>query len=520
MARDDISEMTPCVYPPRTFASVCSGIEAASAAWEPLGWKCLWLAEIDKAASAVLAHHFPDVPNLGDLVALPDRMLAGEMDPPDVLIGGTPCQSFSVAGLRGGMADARGALTLAFVRLVDAIDMRRAALGLPPVLIVWENVPGVLTHKENPFGCFLGALAGENLPLQPSGRKWTHAGLVSGPQRTIAWRVLDAQYFGLAQRRNRVFVVASADFRTDPGAILFECEGMRRDSPPRRETGEGATHPIASSLTNSGRGIARAGDTRGQDPVVAVSPIPFDTTQISSPDNYSSPQAGDPCHPLAAGAHPPAIAFSGKGHGGDAMMECAPTLRASGHMDSHANAGAPPAVIYAIQERAVCENPAAGPDGVGVRADNCAYTLEARSTPQAVCVTGSVTHALKADGFDGSEDGTGRGQPITVYGFQPHIARNGRGDAGEIINALTSQAGQTGKGDAAPCVATGMRVRRLMPIECERLQGFPDHWTLAKAHNGRPVIQADGPRYKQLGNSMAVPIIRWLGERIQTELTA
>ena len=286
------------------------------------------------------------------------------------------------------------------------------------------------------------------------------------------------------------------------------------------------------------------------------------------------------------------IAFSSKDFGADATRDLSPTLRASGHAESHQNGGSPPAVAYAIQERAVSGNAAAGPDGVGVRADDCAYTMEARSVPQSVaystevfdpnqitcptngstpttelchtlpakatppvaysvtlrgrnggataelgdggggdkphvlaevCVTGSVTHTLKADGFDGSEDGTGRGHPIVCHGTQDPCVSDiafamGRNNGGENV-----------------ILAPQMAVRRLMPVECERLQGFPDNWTRIpvrhykqrKITKTRPehmwerdpdggwwLMAADGPRYKQLGNSMAVPVMRWLGQRI------
>jgi site-specific DNA-cytosine methylase len=233
-----------------TYGSVCSGIEAATLAWKPLGMRATWFAEIEAFPSAVLAHHYPNTPNLGDMTKLGAQVLAGMIAAPDVLVGGTPCQAFSVAGMREGLTDPRGALTIKYVELADAVDYVRAGQRKPPCVIVWENVPGVLSDKGNAFGCFLGALAGEDCELQPSGKKWPDAGCVYGPKRTIAWRVLDAQYFGLAQRRRRVFVVASARDGFDPTEILFEREGTRRDSPPGREE-KSALHP---TLTAKGGG--------------------------------------------------------------------------------------------------------------------------------------------------------------------------------------------------------------------------------------------------------------------------
>jgi len=235
-----------------TFGSVCSGIEAASVAWQPLGWKASWLAEIEPFPSAVLAHRFPDVANLGDMTQISKRVLTGSVVAPDVLTGGTPCQAFSVAGMRAGLDDARGQLTIRFVEIADAIDHVRAGRGEEPCIIIWENVPGVLSDKGNAFGCFLGALAGEDCELQPSGQRWTNAGCVYGPKRAVAWRILDAQYFGLAQRRRRVFVVASARAGFDPAAVLFEREGVRRDTAPRRGEGQDVAGTISSRTTGGG----------------------------------------------------------------------------------------------------------------------------------------------------------------------------------------------------------------------------------------------------------------------------
>lgn len=558
------------------FGSVCSGIEAASVAWSPLGWSAAWFAEVDRAASDVLKYRFPHVVNHGDMTGLAAMVLAGEIEAPDILVGGTPCQAFSVAGRREGLADARGQLTLAFVDLVDAIDRVRRLAGKPPVIVVWENVPGVLTSKDNAFGCFLAGIAGEDDALVPAGAKWTNAGAVLAPERSIAWRTLDAQYFGLTQRRRRVFVVASAREDIDPAAILLESDGVRRDSAPRREAGEGITHPVAPCLTSSGRGVERTGDTRGQDAVVDDSD---DGVRSQRPAGLSPAvptwwDGRDVSQTLDAVLHKgqtmpeknrfPAvlqpIASSAKDYGGDASVGDTPTLRSMNHDGSHANGGGQVGVAYAIQERAVCVNPAAGPDADAVRADDCAYTLEARSVPQgvaysvalrgreggataelgdevagaqrassgggdkahvlapvapAVCVTGSVTHTLKAEGFDASEDGTGRGQPIVpAIGF----AQNQRDEVRlmDVSGALAAEPGmkQTTYVLGSP---TTMAVRRLMPVECERLQGFPDNWTLVPTgKHGKPA--ADGPRYKQCGNSMATNVMHWIGRRIKATL--
>ena len=227
-----------------TYGTVCSGIEAPSSAVDPLGWRPLWFSEIEPFPKAVLAHHYPHVPDLGDMTTIPARIRAGSIPAPDVFIGGTPCQSFSVAGLRKGLADPRGQLTRTFVEILDALDDVRTQDGKPPAICLYENVPGILSDKDNAFGNFLAALVGEDEPLQPAGPRWTDAGCVLGPTRTAAWRILDAQYFGVAQRRRRVFVVVCArGAGVDPLEVLLVEEGVRRDPPTRGEAGK-ALPPI------------------------------------------------------------------------------------------------------------------------------------------------------------------------------------------------------------------------------------------------------------------------------------
>ena len=208
------------------YGSVCSGIEAATVAWEPLGWKCQFVSEIEPYCCALLKHYYPDVPNLGNMTKTDWSQWVGKLD---VLVGGTPCQAFSVAGLRRSLNDERGNLSLEFVR---------AAYIIRPRYVVWENVPGVLNTHDNAFGCFLGALAGADSALIPArGQRWTDFGVVNGPTRRIAWRILDAQWFGLAQRRERVFVVASSGDGAHPVEILLEREGVQRNFAPSREAG-------------------------------------------------------------------------------------------------------------------------------------------------------------------------------------------------------------------------------------------------------------------------------------------
>jgi len=252
---------------PVRYISVCAGIEAASVATKPLGWEPIAFSEIEPFPCAVLAHHYPEVPNLGDMTKFrewPEEVFADC----DVLVGGPPCQAFSVAGLRKGISDPRGALTLCYVQLLNHIDEVRAAHGKPPCVALYENVPGLLSDKDNAFGNFLAALVGEDEPLLPAGPRWTDAGCVLGPTRAAAWRILDAQYFGVAQRRRRVFVVVSARAGgVDPIEVLLVEPGVRRDPPTRGEAQQDAAADPRGST--AGGGGDRAGHAGGRDGGVA-----------------------------------------------------------------------------------------------------------------------------------------------------------------------------------------------------------------------------------------------------------
>lgn len=355
-----------------TYGSVCSGIEAASVAWEPVGMKPLWFSEIEPFPSAVLAAHWPQVDNLGDMTKLAAAVRVGDVPAPDLLVGGTPCQAFSISGMRGGMSDERGKLTLSYVELADAIDDKREENNERPAIIVWENVKGVLSSEDNAFGCFIAGLAGEDEPLEPGARpehgksnqfwtwnkktsqhiaSWPVTGCVIGPKRTVSWRVLNAKYLGVAQGRPRVFVIASAGEGFSPTEVLFEYQSMQRDSSESRETGESHTCKVGICPEKTGVTIYR----------------------IRSFGEYVE-------------------------------SDYASTLKARDHKDS----------------------------------------------------TDLIV----------TEDG----------------------------------------------------VRRLTPVECERLQGFPDNHTRISWRGKDAADCPDGPRYRAIGNSMAVPVMRWIGERILAAL--
>ncbi len=522
------------------FGSVCSGIEAASVAWHPIGWKAAWLAEIEPFPSAVLAHHYPDVPNLGDMTTISRRVLTGEVSAPDVFCGGTPCQAFSVAGLRESLADERGNLTLKFVEIADAIDHVRVGRGEDECIVFWENVPGVLSTKDNAFGCFLGSLAGEDCELKPPGKRWADAGCVFGPQRAIAWRVLDAQYFGLAQRRRRVFVVASARKGFDPATVLFEWDGVRRDTAPSREARQVAPTIPARSTAGGGLGTdfdcdggticvatGQAGAEIGADmaptlncnheaPYVAHSLrgegfdasedgtgrgtpwVPVAMINMQGSKGNAVAQADGPSFTLNAmhghDMHAVAVPVGVTIHGTDPTVqkvasydELAQCLRARtpGNIDNSSTTVVQQPVAYGIRTANTSSN------GWGVQ-EECTHTLDCA---QGVAVAQPVAHAIQA--------GALRVNPLS--------GPDGIGVQADHAYTLEARA-------EVQAVQSAMQVRRLTPTEAERLQGFPDGYT-AIPWRGKPADQCpDGPRYKALGNSWAIPCVSWIGKRIQVEV--
>lgn len=705
-----------------TFGTLCSGIESASEAFNPLGAECRYVSEIEPYPCGVLADlhsagkpmrmpspddvEFPGgldpndaelfkvlaaktkpkpaeaafvkawrtraerraaiktidrfdrwgdrIPNFGDLTQIdPDEIPAV-----DLLVAGFPCQDYSIAGLRQSLAGARGNLTLLGVMLIHELRRRGRIRS-----VLLEQVPDILNTKDNAFGSLLGGIVGHDAAIASplKGGRWPSTGVADGPLGRAAWRVEDAQYSGLAQRRERLFFAGDFGNGPDPVEVLLEREGLSRNPPARRKAGQGIARPLAAGSASSGgyrndadtaenlvptsdiaptlraqeqpshradseayvavrqtafggnntagpldvatartashtasgrqdfesetfivqapdvattlraRDSARGADSDCTDTLIV--PVTYSIMPQNSGKDYKA-RAVDVAQPLMAagpvggnqggdyvvqpvafnwrgggtqtslGFDPdagtvgalhvgqtPAIAFTCKDYGGDAG-DLSPTLRSMGHADSHQNGGGQVAVAFAIQERAVSENPDAGPDGIGVKED-LAYTLEARTNAQAVafslrgrdggampeveqdglspglraadggstrpfvaCATGDITHTLTAEGFDASEDGTGRGPPL----------------------------------------AAGMAVRRITVVEAERLQGFRDHYTLIEwptanrkgqdleetiayliGHGFTPERAAvlaqtpDGPRYKAIGNSKPVFTLRKIG---------
>ena len=500
-------------------ATLFSGVGAPECASPEIDWR--WAAENDPFPSAVLKCRFSGIPNLGDVTADDFCQRAIEAGRPDILVFGSPCQDFSVAGKRLGISAPRGNLALVALGIAER---------LRPRWLVFENVPGLLSNwsgaedgdiepgcqreavENSDFAAFLGEL-----------RECGYLG---------CWRVLDAQFAGVPQRRRRIFFVGYLEDWRPPAAVLLEPESLSGNPPPRRKAGEGIARDIAPCVGASGRGFERAGDTRGQDAVIAIpstgdisyclnadgmgrqdyetEPLishslradGFDASEDGTgrgtplmPVSFGSPvdttgYQGDavvgegdvfPALPAQGGNNgggPGAlVCFTAKDHGADALEDCSPTLRAGGHDASHANAGVMPAVTVALRGR----------EGGGV-AEMGGDTATALRASQG---GGDKPHVLtSAVAFD---DRRGRCGDLTSQG--------------DLANTLHAAKGQSEQ----QCVASAMAVRRLTPVECERLQGLPDGWTNI-VYRGKPA--ADGPRYKAIGNSMAVPVIKWILDRI------
>jgi DNA (cytosine-5)-methyltransferase 1 len=478
------------------FGSVCSGIEAASVAWHPLGWTAAWLSEIEPFPCAVLKHHYPDVPNHGDMTLLPEKILSGQVEAPDLFCGGTPCQAFSVAGLRNSLDDARGNLSLTFVGIANAIDHVRSLRGDSPAIVFWENVPGVLNTKDNAFGCFLGALAGESDPIKPPGERWSNAGCVFGPQRTVAWRVLDAQHFGVAQRRRRVFVVASSRDDINLTEILFEFEGLRRDTPQSRKEGK-----VTPTISSSGTGVSRVG-FNCEDEWFIETPI-VGALDTECGGRKMTHQTVDNGH-LVSTFTPSSIGGYREGIG---------TLRANGGDVGGGSENLVAARMVAFGEYSV---------------DGTASAMKARDWKDATDLVAQPVAVYENHPSDsrvtelGDVSSTVRARWGTGGGNAPMVSQPMVWDTTNITSPQNGSNPKPGdpcftlaKGQHPPLL-TSMAVRRLTPVECERLQGFPDNYTNIPWR--KAAESPDGPRYKALGNSWAVPVVAWIGQRIQNQL--
>jgi len=494
------------------YLSVCSGIEAVSVALRGMGWECAGLSDIDKACNAVLRYHYPDVTNYGDFTKIQKE----DIGTIDLLVGGTPCQDFSVAGLRAGVAGARGNLTLEFLRLAGRLE---------PRWVVWENVPGVLSiDSGRTFGAVLGALAE----------------LGYG----IAYRVLDAQWFGVPQRRRRVFVVGYLGDWRRAAAVLFERESVLGNPPPRREAGKRVAPCLDARTTAGGQGwgtdfmaggglaaqrcfggnrtggeievatACRAKGGTGHGDFESETFVAFDVKRDLAPHGSVAPR--EQIGPLTATDYKdaPIVAFSAKDYGADAAEDVAPVLRAMGHDKSHANAGGQVAVAFKPSHftRGKDGAPSETTPPLSADADKGDQDTLVLPVPQAVSLRGREGGATAELGGEtatavrASQGGGDKGHVLT-----PTFQNTGQGWWNESETEQSVRTPCGGDSVKANLALSGMAVRRLIPRECERLQGFPDDYTLVP-YGKKPM--ADGPRYKMIGNSMAVPCMRWIFRRI------
>lgn len=458
------------------YLSVCSGVEAASVAWKHLGWKPLAFSEIDPFASAVLNHHYPEVPNLGDMTNYREWDFDGRSV--DILVGGTPCQSFSVAGLRKGLEDPRGNLALIYLGIIEKFR---------PKYIVWENVPGVLSSGGGrDFGSFIGG-------LQELGY-------------SFSWRILDAQFAGVAQRRRRVFVVGCIGTWESATKLLFEPESLRGDSKTSKQKRE--------SLTTQTRGSVAYNDRTGKDGTVKPIDVSNTVTAFWGTGGNNTPIT-DFVPPVAATLTARdykgptsncenVVAFSSNMSVPDVHWDVSPTLKLGGSGGNN-----PPAI--ALQGNMIGRKDENGPQGSGWDTD-LSFTLNATDQHAVVAFAQNSRDEVREMPYAGALAANPGMKQTTYVSFEPgSIARNfGNNGESEISGTLRAE-----MGDNLPAVRNKTELRRLIPMETERLQGFPDNYTQIPWRNKPAEDCPNGPRYKVMGNSMAVPVMRWIGEKIQ-----
>lgn len=454
------------------YGSVCSGVEAATCAWHPLGWEPQWFSEIEAFPCKVLKHHYPDVPNIGDMMHLNKNKIYNESII-DLLVGGTPCQSFSLAGLRAGLDSANGNLALQYCRIL--IEKR-------PKWFVWENVPGVFSSFSDGSGVDHGI-----------GDRWTEtsdfATILSAFSQcgySLSWRVFDSRYFGVAQRRRRVFVVGHLGDDWRPSfSVLFEPSSLRGGPAPSRKERESIAGTITASAARS-RGA-------GTDPG-ALTGINISFNDVNG-QRKDRPKGG-------LYVNETDVANCVTAEGGTDTLAVAKTLTTS---QSRIGVDDNFVVMSSSQTNAsVTEN------------QSC--TLTALNETPIVSGKWPADTASTLNAHFGEKQGLedqhiNSGAPLfvphNVPGDNDVMVLNDQGgdrmavEKTEISPTLRSESHQH-----EPIVKTRTLIRRLTPLECERLQGFPDNYTKIKGAK-------DGPRYKAIGNSMTVDVMRWIGKRIQ-----
>ena len=460
------------------YLSVCSGIEAASVAWHHLGWQPVGFSEIEPFPSAVLAHRFPNVPNYGDMTRHGEWPI--EPGSIDLLVGGTPCQSFSVAGLRKGLSDPRGGLMLTYLEI---------AQRLRPRWIVWENVPGVLSSGSGrDLGAFLGAL-GE------LGYGW-------------AYRVLDAQWVrtqrhprAVPQRRRRVFVVGCFGDGAAAASVQFKRQSLQRDYSARPASRKG----VASDAETGVARCVTTGEGKRQDwETCTIIPQPV-AVDDASPTLTSRMQGSSGWAPYNETAHLIPVAFrksrraqSVHDHETWVAAEQANTLNSfdTGERDTHAvafasNLGTRGGDVY---DNGVSPTVRTGSSGTSGHPPAVAF-----HPTQDPISSSESSHAL------GTGSKGGCATAAVAFNDTAATLKGGSGSRGYP---------DASDGNGHSIVGGAMTVRRLTPRECERLQGFPDDWTMIPWRKKTAEDCPDGPRYKALGNSMAVNVMAWIGERI------
>lgn len=525
------------------YLSVCSGIEAATVAWHGFGWTPVAFAEVEAFPSAVLAHHYPTVPNLGDLTRYrewPEGLLAEV----DLLVGGTPCQAFSVAGKRQSLDDERGNLSLTYVNLFHHINEVRNRHGRSPAIALWENVPGCLSTKDNAFGCILGGLLGCDEAPQTESGKWDKAGFLCGEAVRVGYRVLDAQYFGVAQRRRRVFLVAVPcelverfGERACPSEILSLRESVLGNPPTRGASWEGAARAAQGGPASGGgcgepfyldRASFNQGENALHEPQITSDGGGRSTCLRRAVGRRAygggltarTPTTAESCpsvaNSLTARMHKGFNTTVDEGqtpivtHGGvfDGAVAFKPSHFTRGK-DGAPASNTPPLSADADkgdQDIVVFTGDGVIADPIGA-SEARTYTHEGTTfrlhNCVGVCATGDKVPALTNPGQGGQADAVNAMAPGPVQ-FQ--WASGG----GKVENP-TMQSLRSNAEYSYQFIRNAMQVRRLTPTECAYLQGFPSDY-LDITFRKKPA--ADGPKYRALGNSMAVPCMWWLGLRI------
>lgn len=467
------------------YVSIFSGVEAATLAWEPLGWEPVAFSEIEPFPCAVLAERWPDIPNLGDITKIDwKEEIDGAID---LVVGGSPCQSFSVAGKREGLKGASG-LMFEYIRCVQE---------LRPRWFLWENVPGALTSEDG--GAF-GQLLREMDELGYS----------------LAWRVLDAQFFGVAQRRRRLFLVGHLGAES-PAEVLFEPDCLSGNPQSSREKRK-------ELARRAGRSAACAG-------------FKYSAAPRANTIGYAEEQANT----LTADWHAPAVLpLGGTGQHYMAMSqygaEVAGCLTARGDSSPCADRGQNIVCMTGTQAHCHISDEIAGCLTAHMCKDDAPVVVDGTNIQTYVCGTYPINEQIATrDKKLGRGTGLGIGADgdpaFTLLANHPHMVASGSGGSPIAMGDLnahtaicrnvcpTLKCGGDGamvasETEGKPTGANPMLVRRLTPLECERLQGFPDGHTLI-GWKGKPAEECpDGPRYKAIGNSMAVPVMRWIGKRI------